>query len=97
MKELRAAIFNTMNIFRILNLRHNVLNIQTYILYIDIHIYTLVTNLASAVFIPQEVKDLVVRIGEPSGGNGAENEAVGLAGPGDLPGGDSHSVIRGVR
>lgn len=54
-------------------------------------------NLSSAAFIPQEIKNLVVRVGEPSSGHSTEDEPTRLAGLRDLSGGDSDSVVGRIR
>ncbi|KAE8726843.1 V-type proton ATPase subunit E [Hibiscus syriacus] len=53
-------------------------------------------NLSSEAFIPQKVKDLVVRIWHPSSGNSTTNESVGLAWLSDFPCRDSDSIIIGI-
>lgn len=56
-----------------------------------------IKDLRSAALVLQEFEDMEVRVGEPGGGDSGEDDAVGLTGLGDFPGGDADGVVRGVR
>lgn len=53
-------------------------------------------NLRSTPFIFQEIKDLVMRAGQPSSGNSTKDEAVRLARLGDFPSSNSNGVVWGI-
>lgn len=52
--------------------------------------------LRSVAFVPEEIKDLGMRIGKPSGWNSSENHPIGLSWLCDFPSCDSNCVFRGI-
>uniref|UniRef100_A0A2P2R045 Uncharacterized protein n=1 Tax=Rhizophora mucronata TaxID=61149 RepID=A0A2P2R045_RHIMU len=53
-------------------------------------------QLGPSVFIPQEIKDFVVRMGQPSGRYYGQNDPIWLPSLCHFPGSNSDSVVRGI-